>query len=39
MKSFKTYLEEEMLLESPNLAKETTKLPANLFASVAVQRT
>ena len=30
MKTFKEYLEEELLIESPNLRKDVTKLPANI---------
>ena len=39
MKTFKEYLEEELLLESPNLRKNVTNLPANIYVSPEVVRT
>lgn len=38
MKSFKEYLEEELLVESPNLRKDVTNLPANIYVSPEVVR-
>lgn len=38
MKTFKEYLEEELLVESPNLRKDVTKLPANIYVSPEVVR-
>ena len=38
MKTFREYLNEELLVESPNLRKDVTNLPANIYVSGIVVR-